>query len=64
MKPYPSLICHDCATSSGGHRRVDTHATYDMGRCPICKEAEWLTDPRVYRYPVFEGFEKPRLEAL
>ena len=62
LKPYPSLVCINCALDAlrKENRAVpkDHLATYHYDFCGVCGKREYVTEPRDYGYPKFEGYEK------
>ena len=41
---YPGLICSACGQRHG--RRSPSCATWNRGRCDVCGDLDWLTEPR------------------
>jgi hypothetical protein len=58
LAPYPQQICHACATNAGGNPRGNL-VTMNLTTCDVCGKETGCCAPRDYRYPEFEGFEKP-----
>lgn len=50
--PYPSWVCHDCATAAGGVARRDS--TWHEEPCQVCGMTKAVTQPRDYGYPRFK----------
>lgn len=56
LKPYPSAVCSQCATSAGAAIPNGHQPTMWIGHCDVCGFDKSVTSPRDFRYPKFEGF--------
>lgn len=57
LKPYPAWVCPWCIKKAGGVQRVGTMAIFHKDICDVCRKITFVTEPRDYGYPKFEGHE-------
>ena len=45
---YPGFICATCGEKHGRHGIGPRGATWHRDRCDICRNLDWITEPRDY----------------
>lgn len=55
-KPYPDLVCSDCAEGAGG-KLASRAADWRLRRCDVCRKHVLVTSPSDYGWPRFPGHE-------
>lgn len=53
-KPYPSWVCHACGDKFG--RKKSGIATWHLGKCDVCGNADNVTEPRDFGH-LRDGWE-------
>ena len=63
LKSYPKWVCSECGVKAihkaGYNLSSDTRSTFHYDYCDVCGKMRAVTEPRDYKYPSFEGHEKP-----